>query len=331
MTPGAEMMACRICGNKAGNREHSFREMMFGTGEEFLYVECGSCGCLQIAEIPPDLERYYNAKHAGLVADPQILAGSSLKRLLRRLRDSHTLTGTGTPGWVLELLQPPMPALRALARLHPRRTARILDVGCGSGYFLWSLYNAGFRNLLGIDPYLPQEKELAPGLRLLRRDLGGIAGEWDIITFIDSFEHVPGPKTMLEAAAERLTGDGWILIRTPVVPCEAFRRYGEHWVQADAPRHLHIPSIRAMEHLAAASGLTLEHIVYDSTDFQFWGSEQYRRGIPLLADDSYFLSPARSIFTPDQIRRFRRETEELNRRGEGDSAVFYLRRTARGA
>ncbi|BCW99254.1 MAG: putative methyltransferase [Armatimonadota bacterium] len=330
MTRAANIPPCRICGNGAGNREHRFREMMFGTGEEFLYLECGSCGCLQIAEIPPDLGRFYGTGHAGLVADPQILAGSALKRLLRRLRDLHTVTGRGTVGSLLGLLQPPMPALQALARLHPPRTARILDVGCGSGYFLWSLYNAGFRNLLGIDPYLPEEKELAPGLVLLKKELADVAGEWDIITFIDSFEHVPDPQTSLQAAAERLGGDGWILIRTPVVPCEAFRRYGEHWVQADAPRHLHIPSIRAMEHLAASSGLTLEHVVYDSTDFQFWGSEQYRREVPLVAEDSYFLNPARSIFTPDQIRHFVREADDLNRRGEGDSAVFYLRRTVPG-
>ncbi len=322
------MKACRICGNSEGNREHRFREMMFGTGEEFRYVECSACGCLQIAEIPPDMAPYYGDSHVGLLADPAVLSGSAAKRLLRRWRDLYVLTGKGTAGWLLQLLIPATPAVQALSHLRPSRRARILDVGCGSGYFLWSLHNAGFRALLGIDPYLPEEKDFSGGLKLLRRDLREVEGQWDIITFIDSFEHVPDPLPMLRAAAERLAKGGWIVIRTPVVPSEAFRRYGEHWVQADAPRHLHIPSIRTVEHLAAASGLELEHVVYDSTDFQFWGSEQYRRGIPLLADGSHFRDPARSIFTPDQISRFRRETEELNRRGEGDSAVFYLRRAS---
>ena len=323
------MRACRICGNAAENREHRFREMMFGTGEEFVYLECAACGCLQIAEIPQDLSRYYGEGHAGLAVDPDAVAGSALKRLLRRWRDRYALTGKGTAGWLLDLLNPAMPGIRALSRVSPRRTHRILDVGCGSGYLLWSLHNAGYRALLGIDPYLPEERTLAPGLRLLRRELDQVEGEWDIITFIDSFEHVGDPRGALRAASERLRVDGWILIRAPVVPSAAFSRYGEHWVQADAPRHLHIPSLDGMEHLAAGSGLRVEHIVYDSTDFQFWGSEQYRRGVPLLAEGSFFVDPHGSMFTPDQIRRFRREAEELNRRGEGDTAVFYLRRSVR--
>ena len=49
---------CRGCGNASGNAEHTAREMMFGTRDEFVYVECAKCGTLQIKEIP-ELAKYY--------------------------------------------------------------------------------------------------------------------------------------------------------------------------------------------------------------------------------------------------------------------------------
>ena len=55
MTP----RACRICRNIEGNSAHFPKEMMFGWREEFEYLECARCGCLQIAEIPSDLAKYY--------------------------------------------------------------------------------------------------------------------------------------------------------------------------------------------------------------------------------------------------------------------------------
>ena len=37
--------------------------MMFGYRDEFAYFACGQCGCLQIADIPPDMSRYYPANY----------------------------------------------------------------------------------------------------------------------------------------------------------------------------------------------------------------------------------------------------------------------------
>jgi hypothetical protein len=42
---------CRVCGNSSGNRVHRAREMFAGTRDEFDYVECASCGTLQIREV----------------------------------------------------------------------------------------------------------------------------------------------------------------------------------------------------------------------------------------------------------------------------------------
>ncbi len=48
---------CRICANSESLVPHRFREMMFGTRDEFDYVECPACGCLQAVELQVDTAR----------------------------------------------------------------------------------------------------------------------------------------------------------------------------------------------------------------------------------------------------------------------------------
>ena len=38
--------------------------MMFGLREEFEFFECGNCGCVQIAEVPANLAKYYPEEYA---------------------------------------------------------------------------------------------------------------------------------------------------------------------------------------------------------------------------------------------------------------------------
>src|ERR1035437_10368943 len=54
---------CRICGNSTDNRSFIARERMLGLGDEFEYFECSNCLCLQISEIPKDIDRYYPANY----------------------------------------------------------------------------------------------------------------------------------------------------------------------------------------------------------------------------------------------------------------------------
>ena len=53
------MQACRICNNSEGNKIHNAREMLFGMRDEFEYLECVQCGCVQILKIPDNLSKYY--------------------------------------------------------------------------------------------------------------------------------------------------------------------------------------------------------------------------------------------------------------------------------
>ena len=137
------------------------------------------------------------------------------------------------------------------------------------------------------------------------------------------------PSGVLSRLHRVVKPDGVALIRIPVVSSQAWRTYGVDWVQLDAPRHLFLHSEKSMRILAERTGFSISDVIHDSSAFQFWGSEQYRRDIPLMSESSYDRDPKRSIFSKEEIARFDAQAAELNAQGDGDSACFYLRKGAR--
>ena len=123
-----------------------------------------------------------------------------------------------------------------------------------------------------------------------------------------------------------LNRGGHALIRIPVASSFAYAHYGADWAQLDAPRHHFLHSLKSIRLLAGQTGLELVDVVFDSTEFQFWASEQYIRDIPLKDDRSYAVNAAASLFSDEQIVHFRQRSIALNASGQGDSACFYLRK-----
>src|SRR6185437_9012453 len=100
------------------------------------------------------------------------------------------------------------------------------------------------------------------------------------IMFHHSFEHIEDQIGTLAEVKSKLSPNGLCLIRIPVAQW-AWRHYGVNWVQLDAPRHFVIHTHESMIMAAEQAGLNIVNVEYDSTAFQFWGSELYRKDIPL--------------------------------------------------
>ncbi len=49
---------CRICENTEHNTTYEVREMMLGLRDMHTYFECAECGCLQIANVPENIQEY---------------------------------------------------------------------------------------------------------------------------------------------------------------------------------------------------------------------------------------------------------------------------------
>jgi SAM-dependent methyltransferase len=249
-----------------------------------------------------------------------------LLKFMLKLRNRYTLSGRGLVGKLLHRLAPPKLPLGSLARLGLDRSTRVLDVGCGRGLLLNALGELGFVNLVGADPFLPGDVENGNGVTFLKTSIHEITGEFDVIMLHHAFEHVSDPGPTLKAVERLLASGGRCIIRIPTVSSYAWEHYRTNWVQLDAPRHFYIHSVESMRILAGRVGLELESIVYDSSSFQFWASEQYAADIPLVDPRSYSVSPRSSSFTSKQIAAFEKRAAELNRTGRGDQAAFYLRK-----
>jgi SAM-dependent methyltransferase len=191
---------------------------------------------------------------------------------------------------------------------------------------LLELRGQGFRNLTGADAFIPDTIRYPNGVTIHKRQLEDLDGTFDFIMLHHSFEHMSRPLEVLERIYQLLARGGTVLLRIPLVDSLAWHTYGTDWVQLDAPRHLFLHTKASIAVLASRSGFTITAIRYDASAFQFWGSEQYARDIPLRSPRSYAERPAASIFSAAQIADFDRRARELNEAGDGDQAGFYLRR-----
>ena len=309
---------CRICGSCDAGEHYQVQEMMLGLREIFRYAQCAACGTLWLIDPPEYLARYYEDAYysfaesegvrefvAGYVRaerDKTYFAkGSLLGRFARRMYDDGSLL--------------------AVSRVKVPRDARILDVGCGRGKLLRRMAALRFSHLTGIDPFLRGRFRDDPGLRIRKCALADLAGEeFDLVMFHHSLEHVPDPAAALRSAAMLLAPGGKCLVRLPVVSY-AWEKYGTNWVQLDPPRHMWVPTERAMRILAESAGFRTEAVEYDSTGFQFWGSELYVRGVELRLASSWMLVREFGI---RRLRQFREQTRLLNLASRGDQGSFLL-------
>lgn len=314
------MVECAVCRGRAGFREHDVPRYRYGAGgsETVPYRECLDCGSLIIVRVPGGLDTEYGPGYH-VPAGP----GGRLslpRRLIRSFRWRHAVGGGGLGRLLAAFFPPPLEGFSELLRLaRVEHGSRILDVGAGTGEILARLRDVGYRDLTGIEPFLPGEKERAAGVRIMQADLESLAEDgredpFDVIMFNHSLEHVPDPEGALRTARSLLAPGGRVLVRVPVADCLAWKRYGTEWVQIDAPRHLFLFSRKGLRVMASRAGLELEAVRDDSTEVQFLGSELYREGRPL--DDL----PRRYGWAAR--RRARKEARRLNARGAGDQAGF---------
>jgi len=212
-----------------------------------------------------------------------------------------------------------------LAKLRLGLDDQVLDVGSGAGSLLFYMRGLGFTNLEGVDPYIDADMEFER-IAIHKAQLSDLDGLHDLVMFHHSLEHMPDPVVALKEAA-RLTKVGkHILIRVPVAGTYAWRTYKMNWVQFDAPRHIFLHTEKSIKILANQAGLVLERVLYDSSAFQFWGSEQYLKDIPLRSNESLAKPGGRVLFSENEIARFEEKAMALNITGDVDQACFFLRR-----
>ncbi len=308
---------CKICNQDVNHNVYHVKERMLGTLEEFNYFQCENCGCLQIAEIPQDISRYYSDNYYSFNIEKNKSIQSTLSAYLLKHALRKRITGRDIIGDIA--IQYNSYYRETLPWLIPgvcNFNSRILDVGCGGGKFLLFLHKIGFQSLEGIDPYIPEEINHFGKIKISKKSLIDLTGNYDLIMMHHSFEHMSNPREIFQHLPKVLSPEGVVLIRIPLSDSYAFRRYRENWFQIDAPRHFFLHTVKSIHWLAEENGLSVEKIIYDSSPEQFIASEKYVQDISLFE---------KVTLSAEKIKEYNAKTKDLNSKGEGDQACFYLK------
>ncbi len=140
----------------------------------------------------------------------------------------------------------------------PRESARLLEIGCGSGEALARMRGLGWE-VLGTD-FDERAVEVARGRGLDVR-CGGVeavredAEGFDAIYLGHVLEHVPDPLALFRECAGMLREGGAMVVLTPNAESWGLRLFGPNWRGLEPPRHLHVFGPGNLRKLCGDAGL----------------------------------------------------------------------------
>jgi len=250
---------CPVCGGK--DFEHFITCKDYTVSQEnFNIVSCRSCNFKFTNPRPPDSEigKYYKS-------EDYVSHSDTRKGLINRL---YHVVRTRTLKQKLTLI----------SKYVSRGT--ILDYGCGTGMFLKTCADNGWK-AYGFEPD-PDARALvvAKGLKAETTKFNLGATKYDIITLWHVLEHVTDLDETLRFFSDTITGKGRLIIAVPNYTSGDARHYGEFWAGYDVPRHIYHFEINTLNKLLSKFGFVLEEtnpMVFDSYYVSML-SEKYKTG-----------------------------------------------------
>ena len=160
----------------------------------------------------------------------------------------------------------------------PRPGARLLDVGCGNGFFLEFARRAGW-SVVGVD----FDEGAVKAARSRGMDIrhGGVDAidpteRFDGITLGHVIEHVYDPIAVLKKCHHLLKPGGWIWLQTPNLDALGHVQYGPYWRGLEPPRHLVLFTLESMKQSLTKAGFLGASVLRAALacDFTFPASQE---------------------------------------------------------
>ena len=142
----------------------------------------------------------------------------------------------------------------------PGAGARVLDIGCGNGSFLWQMRSLGWE-VCGVEPD-PQSaaQARAAGLDVragLIQDQSFPEAHFDAITMNHVIEHLHDPGDALQRCYKLLKPGGYLSVVTPNLNSCGHQYFGADWLALDPPRHLVLFTEKSLKNLLEKHGFTV--------------------------------------------------------------------------
>jgi 2-polyprenyl-3-methyl-5-hydroxy-6-metoxy-1,4-benzoquinol methylase len=159
----------------------------------------------------------------------------------------------------------------------------ILDIGCGTGEFLNSLSENGFKPF-GIEPNKKAREHAIAKYKLDINDEDGLhdfsPSSFEIITLWHVLEHVYNLDERLAQIKKLLKPDGVLVIAVPNPDSYDAKIYNKYWAAYDVPRHLYHFAQSDMLNLMETFSFELIEVVPMKFDSYYVSllSEKYRNG-----------------------------------------------------
>lgn len=229
--PDAVALPCAICGNAAT------RELYLKMG--YPIARCARCGLVY--------------------ANPRAPHDKILARYSREYFWNEYLPSLGAGGGTYDLAQFDL-RYRATLDLIAARTKgrRLLEVGCGAGFFLKAAERAGW-TVEGIE--LSEEaarfatERLQLAIRRERAEEAPMAmGSFDAAAMFDVIEHLFDPRAVLTATARALAAGGTLVISTPNFESASRFLLGLDWAVLSPLEHVYYFTEDSLRRLLDATG-----------------------------------------------------------------------------
>ncbi len=146
------------------------------------------------------------------------------------------------------------PRMRNLMQ-HASGAMTLLDIGTGNGAFLRRSVEAGFA-CHGVDLnkwMLDKAQVLVPAAKLQHGEITELTFDttFDVITFIDVFEHLLNPLEYVKRIDELLNPGGLLVLETPDIASDGWRHHKLEWAHCKPHEH---PFLYGKKHIKAIFG-----------------------------------------------------------------------------
>ncbi|MGL5892594.1 MAG: class I SAM-dependent methyltransferase [Bacteroidia bacterium] len=161
--------------------------------------------------------------------------------------------------------------LELLEQLEPyRKTNRIIDIGCGDGYFLqtakekgWDVYGTEFTTQA-------VENCRSLGITMFQGTAASIPAEleFDVITTFEVIEHINNGRQFAEIVFNRLRTGGVFYFTTPNFNSLSRRRLKGNWRVIEYPEHLSYYTPATLHLLLSKAGFLQLWLLTSGVSFQ---------------------------------------------------------------
>jgi 2-polyprenyl-3-methyl-5-hydroxy-6-metoxy-1,4-benzoquinol methylase len=207
--------------------------------ENFILCECSSCKLIFTNPRPKenDIGRYYESEEYISHQDKSNNLTNILYKWVRKItmKNKVSCVNQNTP-----------------------TKGRLLDYGCGTGYFLKTAKNSGWE-ITGIEPN-QKARKIANLFGLdIQKKINNIKKKekYDAITMFHVLEHIHSLRKTSKKLIKKLKNNGVLYIAVPNYDSFDSQLYKTNWASLDVPRHLYHFTQESMETFAKEMNLKI--------------------------------------------------------------------------